>query len=163
MKYGRRSFGTVKTHWAWPTSATTSSFRKAANSAARLAPQEGQSPRPLQGEGEQVLGGAVGAADAGEAPLEDAAVEVSRDDPVEKAAPEAVAALEEILPSPFDGLEQGLEQRVQGRLGGPARPISGCFHGPRPWRVSCRRAENSASGSGAEVSARVDGGDSGPR
>ena len=47
--------------------------------------------------------------DAGEAPLEDAAVEVSRDDPVEKAAPEAVAALEEILPSPLDGFKQGLE------------------------------------------------------
>jgi hypothetical protein len=37
----------VKTHWAWPTSATTSSFRKAANSAARLAPHEGHRPLPL--------------------------------------------------------------------------------------------------------------------
>jgi len=128
-----------------------------------LGPAGRAEPASLAGEGEQVLGGAVGAADAGEAPLEDAAVEVPRDHPVEEATPEAVSALEEILPRPLDGLEQGLEQRVQGRLGGPARPISGCFHGPRPWRVSRRRAENSASGSGAEVSAGVDGGDSGPR
>ncbi|MBK8597909.1 MAG: hypothetical protein IPP07_09615 [Holophagales bacterium] len=39
-------------------------------------------------EGEQVLGGAIGTADAGEASLEDAAVEVPRDHAVQEAAPE---------------------------------------------------------------------------
>jgi len=37
----------VNTHWAWPTCSTTSSWRKAASSAARLAPQEGHTPRRL--------------------------------------------------------------------------------------------------------------------
>jgi hypothetical protein len=57
------------------------------------------------GEGEQEFGGAVGTADASEASLEDAAVALPRDHPVEEAAPEAVAAREEAL-------KQGLEQRV---------------------------------------------------
>lgn len=114
-------------------------------------------PAPLAGEGEQVFGGAIGTADAGEASLEDAAVEIPRDHPVEEAAPEAVAALEEVFLGPLDGLVEGLEQRVQGRLGGPLPAVCGCLHGRRPWRVACRRTENSASGPGAEASARVDG------
>jgi hypothetical protein len=52
-------------------------------------------------------------------------------------------------------LVEGLEQRVEGRLGGPARPTCGCLHGRRPWRISCRRPGNRARGSGAEASARV--------
>ena len=67
---------------------------------------------PFTREGEQELGGAAGAADAGEASLEDSAAEVPRDDPVQDGAPEAVAGLEQILPSPLDGLEEGLEQLV---------------------------------------------------
>jgi len=135
----------VSTHWAWPTSATTSSWRKAANSAARLAPQEGQSSLPLYEKGEQVLGGAVGAADAGEASLEDAAVEVPRDHAVEEASPEAVAALEEILPDPLDGLEQGLEQRVERGLGRPAGPVDGGIHERETWQPSCRGRDLDAS------------------
>jgi hypothetical protein len=41
-----------------------------------------------------------GTANAVEASLEDAAVEVPRDHPVKEAAPEAVAALEEVFPGP---------------------------------------------------------------
>jgi hypothetical protein len=120
-------------------------------------------PAPIAGKGEQVLGGAIGTADAGEASLEDAAVEVPRDHAVEEAAPEAVPALEEVFPGPLDPLVEGLEQHVQGRLGGPARPICSCPHGTRPWPVSCRSAENRASASGVEASVGVNGGDSGPR
>jgi hypothetical protein len=54
-----------------------------------LGPAGRAEPAPFAGKGEQVLGGAVGAADAGEALLEDAAVEVPRDHAVEEAAPEA--------------------------------------------------------------------------
>jgi len=75
--------------------------------------------------GEQVPGGAVGTADADEASLEDAAVEVPRDHAVEEAAPEAIAALEEVFPGPLDGLEQGIEQRVERGLGRPAGPVDG--------------------------------------
>ena len=46
-------------------------------------------PAPFAGRGEQALGGAVRAADSGEASLEDAAVEVPRDHPVEEASSEA--------------------------------------------------------------------------
>ncbi len=46
-------------------------------------------PAPFTREGEQVLGGAIGTADAGEASLEDAGVELSRDHAVQEAAPEA--------------------------------------------------------------------------
>jgi hypothetical protein len=81
------------------------------------------------GEGEQVLSGAAGTADAGEASFGDAAVEVPPDHPVEDAAPEAVAALEEILPCPLDGLKQGLEQRVERGLGRPTG--AGRRKGPR--------------------------------
>jgi len=38
----------VNTHCAWPTSARSSSGRKAGKAAARLAPQEVHGPRPLQ-------------------------------------------------------------------------------------------------------------------
>ncbi len=106
-------------------------------------------------EGEQVLGGAIGTPDAGEASLEDAAVEVPRDHAVEEAAPEAIAALEEVFPGALDRLVEGIEQRVQGRLGGPARPICGCLPGTRPGPVSCRKPGNRASGFGTEASARV--------
>ena len=58
-----------------------------------LGPARRAEAAPFAGKGEQVLGGAIGTADAGEAPLEDAAVEVPRDHAVEEAAPEAVAAL----------------------------------------------------------------------
>lgn len=128
-----------------------------------LGPAGRAEPAPFAGKGEQVLGGAIGTADAGEASLEDAAVEIPRDHAVEEAAPEAVPALEEVFPGPFDPLVQGLEQRVQGRVGGPARPICSCIHGTRPWPVSCRSAGNRASASGVEASAGVEGGDSGPR
>ena len=97
-----------------------------------------------------------------EAPLEDAAVEVPRHHPVEEAAPEAVPALEEVLPGSLDRLVEGLEQRVLGRFGGPARPVCSCLHGTRPWRASCRGAENRASVSRAEASAGTDGGGPGP-
>jgi len=92
-----------------------------------------------------VLGGAIEAADACEASLETAAVEVTRDHAIEEAAPEAIPALEEILPGSIDRLGEGLEQRVQGHLGGPAPPVCGCLHGRMRWRVACRRTENSAS------------------
>ncbi len=69
----------------------------------------GTEPPPFAGKREKKLGSAAGTADAGEASLEDAAVEVPSDDPVQDGAPEAVAGLEEILPGPLDGLEEGLE------------------------------------------------------
>jgi hypothetical protein len=50
-----------------------------------LGPAGRAEPAPFAGKGEQVLGGAVGAPDAGEASLEDAAVEVPRDHAVEEA------------------------------------------------------------------------------
>lgn len=49
-------------------------------------------PAPFTREGEQVLGGAIWTADAGEASLEDAAVEAPRDHAVEAAARAAPAA-----------------------------------------------------------------------
>ena len=54
-----------------------------------------------------MLGGAVGPADASEAPLEDATVEVPRDHAARDAAPEAVPALEEVLPGPLDAPIEG--------------------------------------------------------
>src|ERR1035437_4372607 len=75
-----------------------------------------------------------GAPDAGEASLEDAAVQVPRDHSVEDAAPEAVTALEEILRDPLDGLEQGLEQRVERGPGRPAGPVDGGIHGRGTWQ-----------------------------
>jgi len=112
-------------------------------------------PAPPTREGEQVLGGAVGTADAGEASLEEAAVALPRDHAVEETAPEAIAALEEVLPGALDLVVEGLDERVEGCLGGPARPIEGCFHGTRSWRASCRRAGDSASARGTESSARA--------
>ncbi len=47
-KYTPSIFGMVDTHWARPTSSTTSSTRSTPSSAARLAPHEGQEARPLQ-------------------------------------------------------------------------------------------------------------------
>ena len=41
-------FGAGKVHIRWPTASSTSSCRNTANAAARLAPQDGQRPRPLQ-------------------------------------------------------------------------------------------------------------------
>lgn len=103
-----------------------------------LGPARRAEPAPLAGKGEQVLGGAVGTADAGEAPLEDAAVEVPRDHAVEQAAPEAVAALEEVFPGPLDSLELGIEQQVERGLGRPAGPVEGGIHERRTWQTSCR-------------------------
>jgi hypothetical protein len=80
----------------------------------------------LGDEGEQVLRGAIGAADAGKAALEDAAVEIPRDDPAEEAAPEAVANLTVL---------RGLEY-----LG--AVPAGGETTTPKPAnadRIACRR------------------------
>jgi hypothetical protein len=103
-----------------------------------LGPAGRTEPPTFARESQEELGGAVGAPDAGEASLEDAAVEVPRDHPVEDAAPEAVAALEEILPSPLDGREQGLEQRVERGLGRPTRPVDGGIHERRTGQTSCR-------------------------
>jgi hypothetical protein len=44
MKYGRINFGKENVHIAWPTCSGTSSVKKAAKTAARLAPQLGQKP-----------------------------------------------------------------------------------------------------------------------
>jgi len=77
----------------------------------------------------------------------DAAVEVPRDHPVQDRAPEAVAGLEEILPGPRDGLEEGLEQLVERGLGGPAGAVDAGIHEWGTWRISCRRTDPDASGS----------------
>ena len=97
------------------------------------------------------LGGAVRAADTWETPLEDAAVEVAGDHAVEEAAPEAVGSLEVVFPGVLDAFVERLQQRVQGCLGGSARPIGGGLHGQRPWRISCRTAESGANSSRSEA------------
>jgi len=107
----------------------------------------GTEPPSFAGKREQELGSAAGAADAGEASLEDAAVEVPRDDPVQDGAPEAVAGLEEILPGPLDDLEEGLEQLVERGLGGPAGAVDAWIHEWGTSRISCRRTDPDASGS----------------
>jgi hypothetical protein len=77
----------------------------------------------LQEEGEQELRGALRTADAGETPLEDAAVEVAGHHAVEETAPEAVAALEALLPAALDAIVEGLKQLVERGVLGPPGPI----------------------------------------
>jgi len=54
------------------------------------------------------------------------------DHPVDEPAPKTVAALEEVFPGALDVLVEGLEQRVQGRLGRSTYPICGCLHARMP-------------------------------
>lgn len=145
MKEGRSIFGMVKTHWAWPTSATTSSCKKAANSAARLA------------QGQKVFVLAVFATDASKAILEDPAVEVACDRPVQDASSKAVRTLEEILPGPLDVLVKRLDELVQGSLCRSSRPVNGRFHEKGPWQISCPRKENEITRCVTEGSSRPRG------
>ena len=69
---------------------------------------------------------AGGAAHAGEAALEDAAVEEGEDRLLDATPPEAVAALEVLFPAPFDLLVKAVDEPEQQRLSRLARTIEGC-------------------------------------
>ena len=69
----------------------------------------------LAAEGEHVLGAAIVAAHAGEAGLEDAALEEPRDDLVDDIAPSAVLALEAVFVAAAEGIEVFDQQPVERR------------------------------------------------
>jgi hypothetical protein len=70
-------------------------------------------PVPLAGEGDEVFGPARGAAHPRDAAVEDAAVEEGVDRVLYAAAPEAVAALEVLLPAPLDLVVEGVDEGVE--------------------------------------------------
>ena len=60
--------------------------------------------------------------DPGEAPLEDATVEVAGDHRVNETTPGAKARLDALLPDPFDPAVQRLEKGIEGRGTRMTRP-----------------------------------------
>jgi len=85
----------------------------------------------LAREREQVLLGAVGAPDPGEAVLIETAVKVSANLLVNEGPPESEAALEALLPLPLHLVKVRIEQAVQRGRAGTPRTIGGgtaCCH-----------------------------------
>lgn len=83
-------------------------------------------PPSLTGEGDEVLGPALGAAHPREAAVEDAAVEKAVGRVLDTAAPEAEAALEVLLPAPLDLVVAGVDEPIQRRVARAARAVEGC-------------------------------------
>jgi hypothetical protein len=105
----------------------------------------GAKPPALAREGHEHVLAAVSAADAGEAILENAAIEIALDDSVDASPPEPETRLETLLPFPFDRLEPCLEKAIERRGLRLTRPINGWagsgraraggLHAPRPKRL----------------------------
>lgn len=88
-----------------------------------MAPRLGRTGRaeaaPLAREGNQVFGAAFVTAHAGEAVVEDAAVEEGVGGGLRRPSPEPVLALEVLFPRALDLLVELLDQVVQGRVQSP--------------------------------------------
>lgn len=86
---------------------------------------KGRALGALAGEGHEHVLAAPGAAHAGEAVVENPAIEKARDDALHAAAPEAKARLEPLLPLRLDALVTRLEEPIERREPRLARPING--------------------------------------
>jgi hypothetical protein len=105
----------------------------------------GAEPSSLTREGHERLVPAASAADAGEAMIENAAIEIAFDNSIDASPPEP--RLEALLPFAFDRLEPRLEKAIErrdtrltrsinGRVGS-RRTGRGGVHAPRPKRLQC--------------------------
>lgn len=113
-----------------------------------------QSPA-LAREGHEHVLAAAGAADAGKAILENAAVEIAGHHSIDTAPPESETRLETLLPFQFDRFEPGLENAIERRglrltrsingRPGSRRAGRGDIHAHRPKPLGCSRARRCRS------------------